>query len=187
MVEATVKLSRRDEKMLSKRARSQPLSEPCYDLELVPNAGSAQLAEASCIAYVDDRDAWKAQLTELLLLCNEAAWRAAKRHDAASLGLPPPAACAEAKPLVLEYILDRLDTDDPLLGYQLRTRKEGWLQGFVTFTTFTTWQTYFRWDSLDPRAGITLDDCDAHQVLLILNIMIMGVLLLIVCVYSAYH
>jgi len=161
---STVKLSRRDERMLSKRARSQPLSEPCYDLELVPNAADARLAEASCVAYVDDRDVWKAQLTELLLLCNEAAWRSAKRHDPAALGLPPPAACAEAKPLVLEYILDRLDTDDPLWGYQLRTREEGWLQGFVTFTTFTTWQTYFRWDSLDPRAGITLDDCDAHVV-----------------------
>jgi hypothetical protein len=159
-----VKLSRRDERMVSKRARSEPLSEPPYDLELVPNVDDASLIDGSVLVMQTDRDAWKAALTELLLLCNEAAWRSSKRHDAGARGLPLPAAPAEAKPLVLEYILDRLDTDDPLNGYQLRTRAEGWLQGFVTFTTFTTWQTYFRWDSLDPRAGITLDDCDAHVV-----------------------
>ena len=161
---STVKLTRRDERMVSKRARSEPLSEPSYDLELVPTAQDATLLERSCLTCVTERDTWRAQLTELLLLCNEAAWRSARRHDAALLGLPPPAAPAEAKPLVLEYILDRIVTDEPLTGYQLRTRAEGWLQGFVTFTTFTTWQTYFRWDSLDLRAGITLDDLDAHVV-----------------------
>lgn len=161
---STIKLSRRDERMVSKRARSEPLCEPCYDLELVPNVQDGLLLESSCLVCVTDRDVWKAQLTELLLLCNEAAWRSAKRHSALALGLPPPAAPAEAKPLVLEYILDRIDTDDPLCGYQLRTRAEGWLQGFVTFTAFTTWQPYFRWDSLDPRAGITLDDLDVHVV-----------------------
>ena len=33
------------------------------------------------------------------------------------------------KPLALEYMADRLDTDDPLRGYMIRTKREGWLQG----------------------------------------------------------
>lgn len=160
----SVKLSRRDERMVSKRARCEPLCEPCYDMEVVPSVRDATVLADSCLVRQTDRDQWKSQLTELLLLCNEAAWRSAQRQTARNRGRPPPAAPYEAKPLVLEYILDRLDTDDPLCGYQLRTRAEGWLQGFITFTAFTTWQTYFRWDSLDPRAGITLDDLDAHRV-----------------------
>ena len=45
------------------------------------------------------------------------------------------------KPLSLEYMADRLDTDDPLWGYTARRRgsEAGQLQGFVTVTTFTTW------------------------------------------------
>ena len=58
---------------------------------------------------------------------------------------------------MLEYMCDRLDIDDPLWGYQLRTAKEGWLQGFVALTTFTTWAPYLRW-GLTPAAGVTADD-----------------------------
>ena len=36
----------------------------------------------------------------------------------------------------------------------VRSRKEGWLQGFIITTTFTTWQRWFRWDSLAHCAGI---------------------------------
>lgn len=160
----TVKLSRRDERMCSKRARSEPLEEPVYDIEVVRNVQEESILRDCCLVRVTDRDVWKRQLTELLACCNEAAWRSSQRQKARRRDMPPPAAPFEAKPLVLEYLLDRIDTDDPLCGYQLRTRKEGWLQGFVTFTAFTTWQTYFRWDSLDRRNGITLDDLDCHAV-----------------------
>lgn len=55
------------------------------------------------------------------------------------------------KPLSLEYLADRLDTDDPLWGYTIRTRPEvdpiRQMQGFITLTTFTTWVRWFRWDS----------------------------------------
>lgn len=54
----------------------------------------------------------------------------------------------------LEYIADRLDLDDPLFGYTVRDRKTGWLQGFITVTTFTTWQKWFRWDSLADESGV---------------------------------
>ena len=55
-----------------------------------------------------------------------------------------------SKPLSLEYMADRLDIDDPLHGYLAVAREEGWLQGFVTYTTWTTWHRDFRWDSTNP-------------------------------------
>lgn len=38
--------------------------------------------------------------------------------------------------------------------HQVRTLEEGWLQGFITMTTFTVWQRNFRWDSRAPENGI---------------------------------
>ena len=63
------------------------------------------------------------------------------------------------KPLSLDYIADRLDIDNPLRGYMIRHKTGGWLQGFILVTTFTTWQRWFRWDSLAGEAGLT----DAHN------------------------
>eukprot|EP00966_Prymnesium_polylepis_P164768 3809424-Prymnesium_polylepis.1 len=59
-----------------------------------------------------------------------------------------------SKPLSLEYMADRLDVDDPLFGYLAATKAEGWMQGFVTATTFTTWHATFRWDSLNPELDL---------------------------------
>ena len=56
-------------------------------------------------------------------------------------------------PLYEAYIADRLDLDDPLDGLVVRHRVTGWLQGFVTRTTFTTWTPHFMWDSAPPRGG----------------------------------
>ena len=44
---------------------------------------------------------------------------------------PPP-------PLPVSLLLSR---------YMVRRRDEGWLQGFISVTTFTTWQKWFKWDS----------------------------------------
>jgi hypothetical protein len=57
-------------------------------------------------------------------------------------------------PLSRDYIRDRVDIDDPLHGVQLRHRSGGWLQGFVLWTTFTTWTHDFEWNSLHPMSGI---------------------------------
>jgi hypothetical protein len=35
---------------------------------------------------------------------------------------------------------------------------EGWLQGFITTTTFTVWQRAFRWDSLAPENGFSVEE-----------------------------
>lgn len=46
--------------------------------------------------------------------------------------------------------------DDPIRGYMVRTREgvPSRLQGFIWYTTFTTWTHYFRWDSLAVEAGL---------------------------------
>ena len=41
-----------------------------------------------------------------------------------------------------------------LQGFMIRTRNEGWLQGFVWWTPFTTWTHFFRWDSLATQCGM---------------------------------
>ena len=55
---------------------------------------------------------------------------------------------------------DRLDVDDPLWSYTIRTvptsphsrLDSGMLQGFITATTFTNWQSHFMFSSLCPHA-----------------------------------
>ena len=88
----------------------------------------------------------------MLLLCNEAARRSIKRgtmvHKKDANGV-------QSKPLGLEYMVDRIDLDDPLTGYMVRTEKEGWLQGFITVTTFMTWHRDFEWNSLIKESGIS--------------------------------
>ena len=55
-------------------------------------------------------------------------------------------------------------TDDPIRGYLLRTNDdERYLQGFIWYTTFTSWTHFFRWDSLAPEAGLT-GTADKHPV-----------------------
>ena len=36
----------------------------------------------------------------------------------------------------------------------VRSKDEGWLQGFITITTFTIWHRHFQWNSLHPEAGM---------------------------------
>jgi hypothetical protein len=58
-------------------------------------------------------------------------------------------------PLSSDYIRDRIDIDDPLYGYQIRHQFHGWMQGFILYTTFTTWNYGFQWDSSHPLCGIS--------------------------------
>jgi len=125
---------------------------PCYDLEDVPVASKDM--SGSVIVRLEDREQWVASLSEMLLLCNEAASRRIQRFGFQKNNSDG----TQTKPLGLEYMADRLDTDDPIYGYQVRTEAEGWLQGFITMTTFTVWQRAFRWHSLAPEAGIHESD-----------------------------
>lgn len=101
------------------------------------------------------RECWLRCITEMLLLCNEAAQRFAKSQ---TVKRKEEADGIQTKPLGLEYMADRLDTDDPIFGYMVRSKHEGWLQGFITLTTFTTWHKNFEWNSLVKEAGISDDD-----------------------------
>jgi hypothetical protein len=110
--------------------------------------------QGSVIVAPPTRECWFRCVTEMLLLCNEASARFAKtntvkRNEADGI---------QSKPLGLEYMADRLDTDDPIFGYMVRTQREGWLQGFITLTTFTTWHKDFEFNSLVKEAGISDDD-----------------------------
>ena len=134
----------------TKRHALQPMDEPIYQMSQVPRARRG--LEGSVVVEVSHRDHWISLLGEVLLLCNEAAGR-----RKASQYVPPG---HRGKPLSLEYIADRFDLDDPLRGYCVRSEVEGWLQGFVTVTDFTTWQSWFRWDSLRRDAEITDDSID---------------------------
>jgi len=95
-------------------------------------------------------------MAEMLLICNEAVERSAARRR--EKGLPPIVTpdhpVPDSKPMSLEYIADRLDVDDPIWGYQIRTAKEGWLQGFIIVTNFTSWHRWFRWSSLAMEAEV---------------------------------
>ena len=125
---------------LARRHELNPLKEPEYEMEDVARANPTGEGSAATIA---DRNTWLANLAEMILLTNRAGDDFERKAVAnGEIVLHP------GKPLSLEYVADRLDTDDPLWGWTLRTAKEGWLQGYVSVTTFTTWQRWFRWDSL---------------------------------------
>jgi hypothetical protein len=94
----------------------------------------------SCSQCINRRFEWIQVINEILYLGNEAAIRREAKFKTLSQ--------TRGKPLALEYICDRVDTDDPVSGFAVRTEAEGWMQGYITFTTFTIWQKWFRWDSV---------------------------------------
>ena len=136
---------------MAQRKTMPKLQMPCYDLEDVP-AATRDLKD-SVVVRVNKREDWMSSLSEMLLLCNEAAARRVAKFGIVKKNTDG----TQTKPLGLEYMADRLDTDDPLEGFQIRS-SEGWLQGFITMTTFTVWQRAFRWDSHAPESGIPDED-----------------------------
>jgi hypothetical protein len=100
------------------------------------------------------RGEWEDSITEMVAVCKVAALR---RHSSASEN-------ERHAPLSHHYIRDRVEIDDPLFGYQIRHSDGGWLQGFILFTSFTTWSHYFRWDSLHEASGIHDIKSEAYAV-----------------------
>lgn len=129
-----------------------------HGVSLRGNIGFETAMKNSLIWIPQDRDSWLDCLDELACLCSEASLRWALNAKS----LTPLTASSSSKvsklvqpiPLSKAYIHERLDIDDPLHGYQIRHSHGGWLQGFVTWTTFTTWTRYFQWNSLHPAAGM---------------------------------
>jgi hypothetical protein len=102
------------------RFAQKPLAQPSYSFADVPPARPS-LARSS-LQYVDTRDAFHGCMAEMLLLCKEATRR--RRTLAAGGGGGEGGACA-AKPLSLEYLADRIDVDDPIFGFVVRTADSG--------------------------------------------------------------
>jgi hypothetical protein len=97
------------------------------------------------------RSEWEDTISEMTAVCTSAAMR---RSLLQPLADKTKAALPFQPPLSRDYIRDRIDIDDPLNGYQIRHRDGGWMQGFILYTTFTTWTYGFRWDSQHPLCGI---------------------------------
>jgi hypothetical protein len=126
-----------------------PLRPPNYLMQDVPKCQKD--LKGSVLQEITERDQFKEAMAEMVLLCNEANRRTTGSTKKSS-----------SKPLSLEYIADRLDVDDPCFGYLVRSEETGMLQGFITVTTFTNWQSSFRWDSLHELA-FHYDDSDEED------------------------
>lgn len=113
-----------------------------YHPSKVPQC-APDLSSSSLIAPTD-RTEWFLCLGEIVALCNEAT----RRHAVALAVSPAPS------PMPVAYLAERLDTDEPLWGWQVREREHGWLQGFVTLTTFTTWSATFEFNAEHAQSGL---------------------------------
>ena len=121
--------------MLARRFSCPAVHEAAYEPRDVPNGDKDM---KNTVILRPQREEWLQLLGEMVQITNEAVRRRASCARDAS------------KPLSLEYMADRCDVDDPLFGYLAVTKDKGWMQGFVTCTTFTTWHRGFRWDSTNP-------------------------------------
>jgi len=105
------------------------------------------------------RSQWEDSLSELTAVCKSAALRKYQRNQKKDNNNNDNSSNSNKQkpfyaPLSPHYIRDRIDIDDPLIGYQLRHKVGGWLQGFLLLTNFTTWSHYFKWDSTHPASGM---------------------------------
>jgi hypothetical protein len=125
--------------MLARRFSCPPVFECTYDPRDVPNCDRKM---SNTVLVRPSREEWLTLLGEMVQITNEAVRRRASCAKDAS------------KPLSLEYMADRMDVDDPLFGYLAVTKDKGWMQGYVTCTTFTTWHRGFRWDSTNPAVDL---------------------------------
>lgn len=96
------------------------------------------------------RKDWEDCLSELVAVCTSAGLRQYIAMHSGKRGKKP----QFVPPLSREYIRDRIDIDDPLRGVQVRHATQGWLQGYLLWTNFTTWTHYFTWDSRHELAGV---------------------------------
>ena len=153
----------------ARRFHGKPLCQPNYNFRDVP--WCTRDLTGSTVSVVTERQHLVDSIAELTLLCNEATRR--KKPDPSTA---VPSSKKTTKPLSIEYIFDRIDTDDPIWGLMVRTDtpmsvkgrvtnlkasphwRRGMLQGFITMTTFTNWQSSFRFDSQTEMAFGQDDD-----------------------------
>mmetsp|Transcript_40786 Transcript_40786/g.62732 ORF Transcript_40786/g.62732 Transcript_40786/m.62732 type:complete len:740 (-) Transcript_40786:220-2439(-) len=123
-----------------------------YDMEMVPAFDASSHSniqdnhphhqQGSVVWFPKTRKDWEESISELTAVCTSAV---ARKHSPGKPLVPP---------LSRDYIRDRIDIDDPLRGYQIRSAQGGWLQGFLLWTNFTTWTHFFTWDSMHEKSGL---------------------------------
>ena len=91
-------------------------------------------SRASLLLRVRSRDTWKGGVSEIVSLCDESERRRALRRGGR-------VATPVSRPIRRAFVEDRVELDEPLVGYQVREGDEGRMQGFVLCTTFTTWMS----------------------------------------------
>ena len=146
----------------SKRERTLAKSRVRYDMELVPPVSRSRSflanprnvpifteADSSVVWIPPTRRDWEDSIAEMTAVCTSAALRRPHQRPFRA-------------PLSREYIRDRVDIDDPLLGYQIRHKQGGWLQGFIMYTNFTTWTHGFCWDSEHECSGMADANGNPH-------------------------
>ena len=126
--------------------------------------------EADSVIWLPDkRSEWEDTISEMTAVYTAAAFRrhtldSIEKHqrdkqqnidDEVTAIVMKPTNEPFAKPLSSDYIRDRIDIDDPLYGYQIRHKYGGWMQGFILYTTFTTWNHGFEFNSQHPFCGIS--------------------------------
>jgi predicted GNAT family N-acyltransferase len=115
-----------------------------------PKSGEEAPFFESVLWKPSKRKDWEDCLSELVAVCTSAGLRQYIALHTGKRGKKP----QFVPPLSREYIRDRIDIDDPLRGVQVRHATQGWLQGFLLWTNFTTWTHYFTWDSRHELAGV---------------------------------
>jgi hypothetical protein len=106
--------------MTAQRFAGKPLKQPKYAFRDVPKC--RRDLSGSRLYEVSRRDHFNDAMAEMVLLCNEVMKRQADAQAARALeeGKTEPVK-RTAKPLSLEYIADRMDVDDPISGFFVRT------------------------------------------------------------------
>ena len=89
--------------MLARRRQLPAMLEPPYHMSKVPRAEKDLKTSVLQKFDVEDREEWLRYMPELVLLCNEAVDRAG--------GVGGDLGEERHKPIDLEYLADRLDTD----------------------------------------------------------------------------
>ena len=106
--------------MTAQRFAGKPLKQPKYAFRDVPKC-ERDLA-GSRLYEVYRRDDFNDSMAEMVLLCNEVMRRQADSQAARALEEGRTEKVKRtAKPLSLEYIADRMDVDDPISGFFVRT------------------------------------------------------------------
>ena len=104
-------------------------------------------------AFIQDRiDTVRAYVTHLSTILPHI--HRQQSSPASSFLLAPTTKCVFMLLYICVLIL-RCICADPMRGYTVRTDDtHRRLQGFIWFTTFTSWTHFFKWDSKSPDAGL---------------------------------